>query len=96
MYDYLPDPDTDPETWTLEECSEYVALAWESHGEMSAEAGMGAMSLGYGTEGAYEAASAVPQPADDPKFVVANRRLEASLAAQAPPVTPVSHDDIPF
>jgi|1185.fasta_scaffold13691_2 hypothetical protein len=96
MYDRLP-TNNDVSTWTLDECDEYVAMSWESYGEMRGEAGMGAMSLGYGVDGAYEAASAVSQPADDPKFVAANARLEAARAAMpAPTLAPVDPSDIPF
>lgn len=67
--------------WTLEQCDAYVTGADESYGETSAEAGMGAMSLGYGQEGAYAAANAVPHPASDPVYVAARERTEASMRA---------------
>jgi hypothetical protein len=99
MYDNLPDPDALVSAWTLEECAEYVALSWESYGERSGEAGMGAMSLGYGVEGAYEAAGAVAHPNSDPKFVEASARLAADDAARRaamPAPLPVDPSDIPF
>jgi hypothetical protein len=98
MYDRLPTTN-DVSTWTLDECDEYVAMKWESYGEMSGEAGMGAMSLGYGVDGAYEAASAVSHPSNDPNFVAANARLEAAHAermAAMPAPAPVDPSDIPF
>lgn len=96
FYDDLPEPGTPVADWTLEECDAYVAMAWESHGEQSAEAGMGAMSLGYGTDGAYAAAGAVKRPTSDPDFVAANARLEAARAERMPAPTPPSDSDIPF
>lgn len=96
MYDNLPDMATPVATWTLDECSEYVALSYESYGERSAEAGMGAMSLGYGVDGAYAAAGAVAHPKSDPLVVEAEARLEAARKAAAPPVVPYDGDDIPF
>lgn len=86
----------DVSSWTLDECAAYVDCAIEAHGEMSAEAGMGAMSLGYGVDGAYAAAGAVPRPESDPLFVEANARLEAARPAPAAPVVPIADDDIPF
>lgn len=93
--DHLPEPNTAVSTWTLEECAAYVDMTWESWSEQSAEAGMGAMSLGYGQDGAYAAAGAVRRPESDPDFVAANARLEAARPAPVAPVTP-STDDLPF
>jgi hypothetical protein len=96
-YDHLPDPDTAVSTWTLEQCAAYVDMAVESRGEQSAEAGMGAMSLGYGQEGAYEAANAVSRPESDPAFVEANARLEADRPERSlVKVTPSDPSDLPF
>lgn len=93
--EFLPPMGKPIADWTLDECAAYVDCAIEAHGEMSAEAGMGAMSLGYGQDGAYAAAGAVARPESDPLFVEANARLEATRPAPAPaPI--VSDDDIPF
>jgi hypothetical protein len=95
-YDDLPAENTPVSAWTLDECSAYVALRDEMHGEQSAEAGMGAMSLGYGTDGAYEAANAVARPESDPDYVAARARLRAALADAPAPAPYDASDDIPF
>lgn len=98
MYDELPDPRKPVAEWTLAECDAYVGLADESYGERYAEAGSGAVSLGYNTDGAYEAANAVSRPTDDPKYREASERLRAAVKATLPPVSPnpFPDDDIPF
>jgi|tagenome__1003787_1003787.scaffolds.fasta_scaffold20964359_6 hypothetical protein len=90
--------------WTLEQCSAYVEGSDEHYGEAYAEAGSGAMSLGYGTDGAYAAANAVAQPSSDPLYVEARRRvdaawreaMEASRAAELDQRGAEDPDDIPF
>jgi hypothetical protein len=67
--------------WTLEQCDAYVTGTDEGYGEQYAEAGSGAMSLGYGVDGAYAAANAVPHPNSDPIYVAARERVEASARA---------------
>jgi hypothetical protein len=86
---------------TIDDAAEYVERRDESYAECSAEAGMGAMSLGYGVEGAYEAANAVERPGSNPLYVAASAMLEAARAARlaaapAPVVSAPSDDDIPF
>jgi hypothetical protein len=83
-YDDLPAENTPVSAWTLDECSAYVALRDEMHGEQSAEAGMGAMSLGYGTDGAYEAANAVARPESDPDYVAARAFAPRSPTPRRP------------
>lgn len=100
-WSYLPaDQESPVSGWTLDECSAFVAAWDESYGEQYAEAGSGAMSLGYGTDGAYAAANAVERPESDPQYVEARARLNvpkseleielAHLNANDP------HNDLPF
>jgi hypothetical protein len=81
---------------TLDDAAELVERADESYAECSAEAGMGAMSLGYGVDGAYEAASAVERPFNS-LYRAAVAMLDAAREARpAVPVAPVDPSDIPF
>lgn len=82
---------------TFDDAAEYVMQSDEAYAECSAEAGMGAMSLGYGVEGAYAAANAVESPSTDPMYVAACALMEALRPAPvAAPAAPVDPDDIPF
>lgn len=99
MYDCIIDHDKPVAEWTLEQCEVYCAQADESYGEQRGEAGMGAMSLGYGQDGAYEAASAIPSPSSDPIYRECNARIEQARADRA--LVKVTRrnfpsDDIPF
>lgn len=75
-----------------DDAARYVGESDESYGERYAEAGSGAISLGYGTDGAYDAANAVAKPTDDPIYVAACALLDTT--PPAPPV--IASDDIPF
>jgi hypothetical protein len=81
---------------TTEDAAEYVERADESYAECRAEAGSGAMSLGYGTDGAYDAASAVPHPADRPLYRAALAMLDAARPTPAPVAVAFDPSDIPF
>lgn len=96
-YEVPIDYDRPVAEWTLEQCDAYVVGANEHYGEATAEAGSGAMSLGYGVDGAYAAAGAIPSPASDPVYVEAQARLDAALRASAPaPIVRDSENDLPF
>jgi hypothetical protein len=79
---------------TLDDAAELVERADEAHAECSAEAGSGAMSLGYGVDGAYAAAAAV-EPPSDPLYLAARAMVEAARPAAPVPAAPAA-DDIPF
>jgi hypothetical protein len=79
---------------TLDDAAELVERADESYSECRAEAGSGAMSLGYGVDGAYEAASAVESPSD-PLYFAARAMLDAARPAPVP-AAPFDPSDIPF
>jgi hypothetical protein len=79
---------------TLDDAAELVERADESYAECSAEAGSGAISLGYGVDGAYEAAAAV-EPPSDPLYLAARAMVEATRPA-APVPAPIDPADIPF
>jgi hypothetical protein len=71
-------------------------MAHESEGEQRAEYGMGAVSMGY-DPGDWSAAYDGYRCADDPEYAEAQRLIRIDRASRpAPPVTPVSSDDIPF
>lgn len=96
-YEVPIDYDRPVTEWTLEQCDAYVTGADEHHGEAAAEAGSGAMSLGYGIDGAYAAAAEVPSPSSDAMYVEARARLREALEAQPTvPVVRATDDDVPF
>lgn len=86
--------------WTHEQLSEYVALSWESYSERTAEAGSGAISLGYDTDGAYAAMAEIPHPNTDALFRAADARLTEITRRQwltePAPAFYCTSDDIPF
>lgn len=74
------------QTLTLEEAHEIVEQYDEHRAEMFAEAGSGALSLGYGTDGAYAAANEATAQIDDlaandPELREARRVIAASARA---------------
>lgn len=86
---------------SLEDVHEAISQYHESYGEQRAEAGMGAMSLGYGTDGAYAAANAVEPPSRDPFYQALTARAHAyredhALVAVIRVAAPSDHDDLPF
>ncbi len=82
---------------TLDGAAEIIDQFEESRAEAYAEAGSGAMSLGYGQDGAYEAANAVTARWGDGGRRV--RAARAKLAEYTEPPAPVltpNPGDIPF
>ena len=87
---------------TLSDCYDYVDEAGQAEGEMFAEWGMGATSMGY------NAAEWAPdysgyRVANDPVYAEAKARCDAAGAARMAAATPAddsasaySDDDIPF
>jgi hypothetical protein len=94
MYENLPDSSKSVNEWTIDECHAYVSMAWESYSEMTAEAGMGAVSFGLDP---YGAMATIVHPNSDPAFVAANRRIEANHSARSlVRVICVHPGDLPF
>jgi hypothetical protein len=83
---------------SLDDSAELLYELGELRSITAAEAGMGAMSLGYGVDGAYAAAAAATFPVDgEERAAIAITELATAAYWFRPrPATPVTSDDIPF
>lgn len=83
-------------SWTLEQCSDYVADCHESEGEQRGEFGMGAESMGWnGSE--WMAAYDGYRASEDLTCRACEERLAEDRRRNPPvPVLPSHPDDLPF
>lgn len=82
MFDNLPAEGTPVADWTLDECSDYVAMWDEIEGENRAEYGSGAVSLGYDGNEAMAFYDG-PRASANAEYVEARRRLRDEAEAEA-------------